>query len=75
MAVSGRPLFQDGRNGQLKQSAVLTFMRTTLMKQGGISQKEASQFIRDTLVSNRRSYEAFRARSNSRRLQTPRRMV
>ena len=44
MIVSGRPLFQDGRSGQLKQSAVLTFMRTTLMKQGGMSQKEASQF-------------------------------
>ena len=44
LIVAGRPLFQDGRNGQLKQSAVLTFMRTTLMKQGGMSQKEASQF-------------------------------
>jgi hypothetical protein len=44
MIVTGRPLFQDGRQGQLKQSAVLTFMRKTLMKQGGMSQTEANQY-------------------------------
>jgi hypothetical protein len=43
LLVSGGPLFQDGKQGQLKQSAVLTFMRKTLMKQGGMSPAEANQ--------------------------------
>jgi hypothetical protein len=44
LQVSGRPLFQDGRQGQLKQSAVLTFMRTTLTRKGGMTQTEANQY-------------------------------
>ena len=44
LIVSGRPLFQDGKQGQLKQSAVLTFMRKTLTKQGGMSTAEANQY-------------------------------
>jgi hypothetical protein len=38
---STAPLFQGGRGGQLKQSAVLTHMRNTLEKHGGKSKEEA----------------------------------
>jgi hypothetical protein len=41
---STAPLFQDGRGGQLKQSAVLTYMRTTLEKHGGKSKAEAMMY-------------------------------
>jgi len=44
LTVGGRPLFQDGKNGQLKQSAVLTFMRRTLERKGGMTAAAASEF-------------------------------
>ena len=44
LTVSGRPLFQDGKSGQLKQSAVLTFMRRTLERRGGMTAAAAMEF-------------------------------
>jgi hypothetical protein len=35
------PLFQDGRGGQLKQSAALSHVRSTLEKHGGKTKAEA----------------------------------
>ena len=44
LTVAGRPLFQDGKSGQLKQSAVLTFMRRTLERKGGMTAEAAKEF-------------------------------
>jgi hypothetical protein len=44
LTVTGRPLFQDGKSGQLKQSAVLTFMRRTLERSGGLTTAAAGEF-------------------------------